>query len=225
MAAPPTFVFKFVVVGDSGVEKSCLLLRFTDKKFLTTHDLTIGVEFGAKNIDLNGKTVKVQIWDTAGQESFRSITRSYYRGSAAALLVYDVTCKDSFTHLQTWWEEARERSKPNVTLVLIGNKADLENRRAVSTSEAQEFAKKHGLFFLETSAKTAANVDEAFVATAKQIYHKIEVGELDPLDETNGVKIITPPTFPKPKTEPITMKPSQQQQQQQQQEGGCCSYF
>lgn len=147
--------------------KSCLLLQFTDKRFQQVHDLTIGVEFGARMITIDNKQIKLQIWDTAGQESFRSITRSYYRGAAGALLVYDITRRETFNHLTSWLDDARQHSNSNMTIMLIGNKSDLEHRRAVSTEEGQQFANEHQLIFLETSAKTAANVEEAFINTAK----------------------------------------------------------
>ena len=105
-----------------GVGKSCLLLQFTDKRFQPVHDLTIGVEFGARMINIEGKQIKLQIWDTAGQEAFRSITRSYYRGAAGALLVYDITRRDTFNHLTTWLEDARQHSNSNMVIMLIGNK-------------------------------------------------------------------------------------------------------
>lgn len=173
----------------SGVGKSCLLLQFTDKRFQPVHDLTIGVEFGARMINLQDKLVKLQIWDTAGQESFRSITRSYYRGAAGALLVYDITRRDTFQHLGRWLEEARQHSQSNMVIMLIGNKNDLEHRRAVSTEEGQAFADANGLIFMETSAKTAHNVEEAFLKTAEEIHNKILSGEIDVSNESHGIKV------------------------------------
>uniref|UniRef100_A0A5F9D7X2 RAB2A, member RAS oncogene family n=1 Tax=Oryctolagus cuniculus TaxID=9986 RepID=A0A5F9D7X2_RABIT len=119
------YLFKYIIIGDTGVGKSCLLLQFTDKRFQPVHDLTIGVEFGARMITIDGKQIKLQIWDTAGQESFRSITRSYYRGAAGALLVYDITRRDTFNHLTTWLEDARQHSNSNMVIMLIGNKRHL----------------------------------------------------------------------------------------------------
>ncbi|XP_053216733.1 ras-related protein Rab-2B isoform X2 [Podarcis raffonei] len=152
------YLFKYVIIGDTGVGKSCLLLQFTDKRFTAVHDLTIGVEFGARMVTIDNKKIKLQIWDTAGQESFRSITRSYYRGAAGALLVYDIT-------------------------------SDLENRRAVRKEEGEAFAREHGMVFMETSAKTASNVEEAFLHTAKAIYKKIQQGHFDVNNEGNGIRI------------------------------------
>ncbi|KAG5841895.1 hypothetical protein ANANG_G00171870 [Anguilla anguilla] len=160
------YLFKYIIIGDTGVGKSCLLLQFTDKRFQPVHDLTIGVEFGARMITIDGKQIKLQIWDTAGQESFRSITRSYYRGAAGALLVYDITRRDTFNHLTTWLEDARQHSNSNMVIMLIGNKSDLESRR-----------------------ETASNVEEAFINTAKEIYEKIQEGVFDINNEANGIKI------------------------------------
>ena len=169
--------------------KSCLLLQFTDKRFQPVHDLTIGVEFGARMINIEGKQIKLQIWDTAGQESFRSITRSYYRGAAGALLVYDITRKETFEHLTTWLDDAKAHSSSQMVIMLIGNKCDLESKREVKYEEGEAFAKEHGLVFMETSAKTAQNVEEAFINTAKEIFGKIQEGVFDITNEANGIKL------------------------------------
>lgn len=173
----------------AGVGKSCLLLQFTDKRFQPVHDLTIGVEFGARMVTIDNKQVKLQIWDTAGQESFRSITRSYYRGAAGALLVYDITRRDTFKHLSRWLEEARQHSQSNMVIMLIGNKNDLEHRRAVSTEEGKAFAEANGLIFMETSAKTAFNVEQAFINTAEKIHENILSGAIDVSNESHGIKV------------------------------------
>nr|XP_025970329.1 ras-related protein Rab-2B [Dromaius novaehollandiae] len=140
-------------------------------------------------IGIDNKQIKLQIWDTAGQESFRSITRSYYRGAAGALLVYDITRRETFNHLTSWLEDARQHSSSNMVIMLIGNKSDLESRRDVRKEEGEAFAREHGLVFMETSAKTAANVEEAFIDTAKEIYRKIQQGLFDVSNEANGIKI------------------------------------
>jgi Ras-related protein Rab-2A len=177
--AQAAYTFKYIIIGESGVGKSCLLLQFTDKRFEPLFDMTIGVEFGARSIQLNNQEVKLQIWDTAGQESFRSITRSYYRGACGALLVFDVTNRASFQSLQGWLDDARANCNVPITVMLVGNKSDLESKRQVPKEEAQAFAEEKGLSYIETSAKTAANVDEAFIATAQAIYDKVQRGELD----------------------------------------------
>jgi len=185
------YLFKYIIIGDTGVGKSCLLLQFTDKRFQPVHDLTIGVEFGARMINIDSKQIKLQIWDTAGQESFRSITRSYYRGAAGALLVYDITRRETFNHLASWLEDARQHANPNMTIMLIGNKCDLTHRRAVTTEEGEQFAKEHGLIFLETSARTAHNVEDAFINTAREIYRKIQDGVFDVSNERSlKVKLV-----------------------------------
>lgn len=176
--SPYKFLFKYIIVGDTAVGKSCLLLRFTDNRFQAQHDLTIGVEFGSRTIMIDSNQVKLQIWDTAGQEKFRSITRSYYRGASGALLVYDITRRETFEHLNSWLEDCRKCSSNNIVIILVGNKSDMESQRQVSRSEGEEFAKKNGLHFIETSAKTAEMVEEAFIQTAKEIYEKAENGEI-----------------------------------------------
>ena len=183
------YLFKYIIIGDTGVGKSCLLLQFTDKRFQPVHDLTIGVEFGARMINIDSRQIKLQIWDTAGQESFRSITRSYYRGAAGALLVYDITRRETFNHLTRWLEEARANASSNMVIMLIGNKLDLEHRRAVSFEEGRRFAEENDLIFLECSAKTAKNVEEAFCSTAGQIYENIKNGVYDVTNEAHGIKV------------------------------------
>ncbi|CAH9140275.1 unnamed protein product [Cuscuta epithymum] len=184
------YLFKYIIIGDTGVGKSCLLLQFTDKRFQPVHDLTIGVEFGARMITAaDGRRIKLQVWDTAGQESFRSITRSYYRGAAGALLVYDITRRETFNHLASWLEDAQEHSNPNMTIMLVGNKSDLGQRRAISKEEGEQFAKEHGLLFLEVSSKTGQNVEEAFKNTASKILDKIQEGVFDVSNESYGIKV------------------------------------
>ncbi|XP_077322987.1 ras-related protein Rab-2B isoform X1 [Lithobates pipiens] len=204
------------VVSAAGVGKSCLLLQFTDKRFQPVHDLTIGVEFGARMINIDGKPIKLQIWDTAGQESFRSITRSYYRGAAGALLVYDITRRETFSHLTSWLEDARQHSSSNMVIILIGNKSDLEGRRDVSREEGEAFAREHGLIFMETSAKTAANVEEAFIGTAKEIYKKIQQGLFDVNNEANGIKVGPQQTLLEP------LGGARQSQAEGRGSSGCC---
>ena len=184
-----SYLFKYIIIGDTGVGKSCLLLQFTDKRFRHDHDLTIGVEFGSRMIRIEERDVKLQIWDTAGQESFRSITRSYYRGAAGALLVYDITRRDTFTHLSNWLQDARENGNADMVITLVANKTDLDSRRTVSTEEGQRFASENNLLFVEASAKTSSNVEEAFNDTAQAIYAKVREGSLDITSETSGVRM------------------------------------
>jgi Ras-related protein Rab-2A len=214
------YLFKYIIIGDTGVGKSCLLLQFTDKRFQHVHDLTIGVEFGARMVQIpdkqnHTKQIKLQIWDTAGQENFRSITRSYYRGAAGALLVYDIGRRETFNHLHTWLEDAKQHANPNMTTMLVGNKSDLPNhQRAVSYEEGERFAKQHGLIFLEASAKTAHNVEEAFVNTARKIFENIENNSIDVSNEMYGIKVGHGAT-----SGSTTVNPASQQQSQQ---SSCC---
>jgi len=168
------YLFRYIIVGDMAVGKSCILLQFTDNKFRHQHELTIGVEFGAKTLEISNKLIKIQIWDTAGQEAFQAITRTYYKGAVGALLVYDISRKETFTHAVKWLEEVRNNSSKQIVVILIGNKKDLENKRQVSFEEGESFAKENGLMFLEVSAKTAHNIEEAFSLSAKQILNNIE---------------------------------------------------
>ena len=147
--------------------------------------MTIGVEFGAKTIEINGKTIKIQIWDTAGQEAFQAITRTYYKGAIGALLVYDITRRETFTHVTKWLDDVRTNSSKNVTVILIGNKKDLEDKRQVPYEEGEAFAKENGLMFLETSAKTAYNVVESFNLSAQCILNNIQRTGIDPTLNSN----------------------------------------
>jgi len=182
-------LFRYIIVGDMAVGKSCLLLQFTDNKFRHQHELTIGVEFGGKTIQVNGKNIKIQIWDTAGQEAFQAITRTYYKGATGALVVYDITRRDTFNHVTKWLDEVRANALKEIQIILIGNKKDLEDKRQVQTEEGQALADKNGLLFLETSAKTAVNVSEAFINSAQKILEMIQKTGIDPTLPGKNVKI------------------------------------
>mmetsp|Transcript_8170 Transcript_8170/g.12537 ORF Transcript_8170/g.12537 Transcript_8170/m.12537 type:complete len:206 (-) Transcript_8170:396-1013(-) len=160
------YLFKYIIIGDTGVGKSCLLLQFTDKRFQPVHDLTIGVEFGARMINVEDKLVKLQIWDTAGQERFRTITSAYYRGADGIIMVYDVTSTESFDHVNDWLKEVNRYAAEGTSKLLVGNKSDRTSDKVVTTDQAKEFADELGIPFLETSAKSAKNVEEAFLTMA-----------------------------------------------------------
>jgi len=163
------YLFKLLLIGDSGVGKSCLLLRFADDTYTESYISTIGVDFKIRTIELEGKTVKLQIWDTAGQERFRTITSSYYRGAHGIIVVYDVTDNDTFTNVKQWLQEIDRYASEGVNKLLVGNKSDLTGKKVVEYSVAKEFADQLTIPFLETSAKNATNVEQAFLTMAKQI--------------------------------------------------------
>nr|XP_012599333.1 ras-related protein Rab-26 isoform X3 [Microcebus murinus] len=162
--------FKVMLVGDSGVGKTCLLVRFKDGAFLAgTFISTVGIDFRNKVLDVDGVKVKLQIWDTAGQERFRSVTHAYYRDAHALLLLYDVTSKASFDNIQAWLTEIQEYAQHNVVLMLLGNKVDSAHEHKVKREDGEKLAKEYGLPFMETSAKTGLNVDLAFTGIAKEL--------------------------------------------------------
>jgi len=165
-------LFKLLLIGDSGVGKSCLLLRFSDDIFTDSFISTIGVDFKIRTIDLDGKRIKLQIWDTAGQERFRTITSSYYRGAHGIIVVYDVTEQKSFDSIQKWLQEIDTFAGPTVTKLLVGNKCDLDSQRVIQTPKGEELAKSLGIPFIETSAKTTKNVEEAFLRLTRNIRDK-----------------------------------------------------
>ena len=182
-------MFRYIIVGDMAVGKSCLLLQFTDHKFRHQHELTIGVEFGGKNIEVKNKTIKIQIWDTAGQEAFQAITRTYYKGAIGALLVYDITRKETFEHIRKWYDEVKLNGSKDICCILIGNKKDLEEQRQVKYEEGKRLAEENNLLFLETSAKTAENVQEAFTISAERILDQINKSGVDPTAPSKNVRI------------------------------------
>ncbi|EJT98925.1 ras-domain-containing protein [Dacryopinax primogenitus] len=163
------FLIKLLLIGDSGVGKSCLLLRFCDDAWTPSFITTIGIDFKIRTIELDGKRIKLQIWDTAGQERFRTITVAYYRGAMGILLVYDVTDERSFNNIRTWFSNVEQHASEGVNKILIGNKCDWDDKRAVSTQQGQELADELGVRFLETSAKQNINVEEAFFSLARDI--------------------------------------------------------
>lgn len=167
------YLFKVVLIGDSGVGKSNLLSRFTRNEFCLESKSTIGVEFATRTLQVEGRTIKAQIWDTAGQERYRAITSAYYRGALGALLVYDVTKPTTFDNVSRWLKELRDHADSNIVIMLIGNKTDLKHLRAVATEDAQSFAEKEGLAFIETSALEATNVEKAFQTILGDIYRII----------------------------------------------------
>ena len=192
MSSEPTvnysYLFKYIIIGDSAVGKSNILLRYIHDNFNEEFQSTIGVEFGAKNIKIEDKIFRIQIWDTAGQETFRSITRAYYKNSVCAFVVYDITNKNSFQNVKSWIEDCRKQSPKTVFMVLIGNKIDLEDNRQVSYEEGSVFAEKNGMLFFETSAKTGKNIEEIFLKSSMEIAKKIDSGFYDLSNDSCGIK-------------------------------------
>ncbi|XP_017066831.1 ras-related protein Rab-39B [Drosophila eugracilis] len=187
------YQFRLILIGDSTVGKSSLLKFFTDGKFAELSDPTVGVDFFARLIEMkDGTQIKLQLWDTAGQERFRSITKSYYRNSVGVLLVYDISNHASFEHIPLWMMEAQRHIEPHhPVFALVGCKLDLINaggHREVTTEEAQKFAKQHGLHFVETSARSGANVEEAFRMVTQEVYARIRSGEYKAEDGWDGIK-------------------------------------
>ena len=163
-------IYKILLLGDSSVGKSCLLLRYCDDTFQDIHLATIGLDFRLKTIYLeNNKRVKAQIWDTAGQDRFRAITKNYYRGAHGILLIFDITDKSSFEHVRNWIEQIKEEASEKIIIYLVGNKIDNQSNRVISNEEAQKLAEEFGLKYTETSAKTNDNVEPTFLNLIKDI--------------------------------------------------------
>jgi len=165
-------LFKLLLIGDSGVGKTCVLFRFSDDTFNTTFISTIGIDFKIKTVELQGKKIKLQIWDTAGQERFHTITTSYYRGANGILLVYDITQPKTFDNISKWLRNINEHASEDVERMLIGNKCDMEDKRLISEERGKKVAEENGIKFFETSAKENINIEIAFNTLAEDILNK-----------------------------------------------------
>ena len=178
------YMFKCVIIGDTGVGKSNLLSRFARDEFTKDSKSTIGVEFATRQIEHDGKTIEAQVWDTAGQERYRAITAAYYRGAIGALLVYDITKRESFENCERWLRELRAHADPSIVAMLVGNKCDLRHLKQVDVEDAKDFAEDNNLAFIETSALDTTNVDLAFETILIEIYRivrkNLEAGKYDP---------------------------------------------
>jgi len=188
MNAEYDYLFKLLLIGDSGVGKSCLLLRFADDTYTESYISTIGVDFKIRTVELDGKTIKLQIWDTAGQERFRTITSSYYRGAHGIIVVYDITDAESFNNVKQWLHEIDRYASENVNKLLVGNKSDLTSKRAVTFEQGKEFADSLNIEFIETSAKNATNVEKAFLAMSAQIKARMKT-QPSANDKNKGAKL------------------------------------
>ncbi|KAI0837365.1 GTP-binding protein rab2 [Hypoxylon sp. FL0890] len=223
MSSPPwDYIAKLVCIGDSGCGKSSLTIRLCEGRFSPQHDVTIGVEFGSRIVPVGPphskpnttsttdgglpepprasntpqKHMKLSLWDTAGQETYKSVTRSYFRGASGALLVFDITRKATFEHVTDWLNDLRAIADPDIVVILVGNKldqaqptSDTPNKREVTKQEAEDWARRNGVLqYVETSAKSGENVEEAFMRVAERIFENINAGKYDLNDRRSGVK-------------------------------------
>ena len=182
------YLLKYIIIGDEEVGKSNLLSHYIDDRFTSEYQSTIGVEFRAKNVVIRNTTYRIQMWDTSGKENFRSITRAYYKNSVCALVVYDISSRDSFNNVSTWIEDCRNNSSEKIFMVLVGNKSDLADKRQVSTEEGRELAEKYEMKFYETSAKTGENVNDIFNDSVDEIAKKMDQNYYDLENDTCGIK-------------------------------------
>ena len=175
------FIYKILLLGDSSVGKTCFLMRYIDNTFQEIHMSTIGLDYKIKNIELEGgKTAKIQIWDTAGQDRFRAITKNYYKGAHGIVLLYEITNQKTFDNVKNWINQIKEEVTDKVCIILVGNKIDAEEKRVVTTEQGEKMGQDFGLMFFECSAKTGENITLAFDEIIKKIvenYSKIEKGE------------------------------------------------
>uniref|UniRef100_A0A8V1ABB1 small monomeric GTPase n=1 Tax=Gallus gallus TaxID=9031 RepID=A0A8V1ABB1_CHICK len=179
MAKTYDYLFKLLLIGDSGVGKTCALFRFSEDAFNATFISTIGIDFKIRTIELDGKRIKLQIWDTAGQERFRTITTAYYRGAMGIMLVYDITNEKSFENIRNWVRNIEEHASPDVEKMILGNKCDANDKRQVSREQGEKLAASFGIKFMETSAKANINIENAFFTLARDIKAKMDK-KLDP---------------------------------------------
>jgi len=183
------YLLKYIIIGDSAVGKSNILTQYVYEKFSEEFQSTLGVEFAAKNAVIDNKIYRIQIWDTAGAESFRSITRAYYKNSVCAFIVYDITKRETFENVQVWLDDIKNQCPQTVLLVLVGNKLDLENERQISYEEGESFAQKNNMYFFETSAKTGINIENLFLKSAETINERIQEDFYDLSTGNCGIKI------------------------------------
>ena len=183
------YLLKYIIIGDSAVGKSNILTQYVYEKFSEEFQSTLGVEFAAKNAVIDNKIYRIQIWDTAGAENFRSITRAYYKNSVCAFIVYDITKRETFENVQVWLDDIKNQCPQTVLLVLVGNKLDLENERQISYEEGESFAQKNNMYFFETSAKTGVNIENLFLKSVETINERIQEDFYDLSTGNCGIKI------------------------------------
>ena len=183
------YLLKYIIIGDVNVGKTNLLLRYAHGQFRSDYNVTVGVEFGAKNEIIGDHIYRIQVYDTAGSENFRSVTRTYYKSSVCAIIVYDITNRESFNNVNVWVEDCKNQTAKTIQIVLVGNKTDLEDKRQVNTEEGEQLAEKYGILFKETSAKTGENVNEILHMSAEEIAKKIEQDYYELDSEDCGIKV------------------------------------
>jgi len=179
------YLVKLLIIGDSGVGKTCILLRFCENSFQSSHLSTIGIDFKIKTIDVDSKKIKLQIWDTAGQERFKTITQTYYKGAMGIVLTYACNDRDSFNNIENWLRQIKQHANENVCKILVANKCDISDR-TITFSEGKALADKYNMQFFETSAKTDTNITPVFGAIAKEIKDRILTNDTGRAQETGG---------------------------------------
>ncbi|CAD8081245.1 unnamed protein product [Paramecium sonneborni] len=184
-----SLLFKFILIGDIAVGKTSLLKQFVEKRFNDDYNLTIGVEFNIKYIQVNDHVIKLQMWDTSGQESFKSVTRLYYRAAAGAIMVFDITRRETFENIRNWHRDALDNGNSRMKFLLIGNKTDLQNLREVQFYEADQYAKENECIYTECSALQGFNVENAFMELAHQIY-QMAMEDPNSINEQYGIKYV-----------------------------------
>lgn len=196
MAKAYDYLFKLLLIGDSGVGKTSVLFRFSDDAFNSTFISTIGIDFKIRTIELGDKKIKLQIWDTAGQERFRTITTAYYRGAMGILLVYDITNEKSFENIKTWIKNIEQHASADVEKMILGNKCDMEDKRKITKEQGEQLAKEYNVKFMETSAMNRTNVEQAFIEIASDIKNKMDQRDVSaPANDRSGgsgSKTVTP---------------------------------
>lgn len=181
------YIFKYIIIGDTSVGKSCIMHNFIYERFRRETTQTIGVEFSSKIIKVGEKSVKLQIWDTAGQERYQSVAKSYYRNSIGVIIVYDITRIETFNHVQNWFNDAKNLARQEASFVVVGNKCDLKDNRVVKYNDAAKFCQQNNILHFECSALNGENISDIFYSISKQILGKIDSGVIDGMTLSSGI--------------------------------------